>query len=291
VKEPAHVSNSGFKFGVFGAGAIAKGLIGRLPAKSRDLGPVAAVSLRVASRIANTLRAGYAVRNVDGLNVAPIILFQAPPDQAPALLEKLEEAEMEWAGKSLVFCDCDDAPAVRARLQARGASTASARQFGIPGRIATEGNGAALSAAHQIARELRLKALEILPGSTDAFDAAVTLGRSAITPLIDSAAALFRRAGIRDSEAARIAAALVQQTGSEYAHSGKQSWGWYIRRPELDRLEAQLAAAGEPLGPILRQLLVYGIQTFEKYPELGSELKNGGMPDEQEPRADARGSE
>ncbi len=261
-------------------GTIAKGLIGRLPAKSRDLGPVAAVSLRVASRIANTLRAGYPVRSVDQLNVAPIILFQSPPDQAPALLEKLETGDIEWNGKSLIFCDSDDTTNVRARLQARGASTASARQFGIPGRIAVEGNGPALSAVHQMARDLKLKALEILPGSADAFEAAVTLGRSAITPLIDSAAALFRRAGIRDSEAARIAAALIQQTASEYAHSGKQSWGWYMRRPELDRLEAQLAAAGQPLGPILRQLLVFGIETFEKYPELGYELKNRGQPGE-----------
>lgn len=274
------MSNSGFKFGVLGAGAIAKGLIGRLPGKSRDLGPVAAVSLRVASRIANTLRAGYAVRSVDELNIAPTILFQSPPDQASALLEKLEAANIEWNGKSLIFCDCDDAPAVRARLQARGASTASARQFGIPGRIATEGNGPALSAAHQMARELKLKPVEIMPGSTDAFEAAVTLGHCAITPLIDSAAVLFRRAGIRDSEAARIAAALIQQTANEYAHSGKQSWGWYIRKPELDRLEAQLAAAGEHFGPILRQLLVFGIETFEKYPELGYELKNGGLPGE-----------
>ncbi len=272
------MSNSGFQFGVLGAGAIAKGLIGRLPAKSRDVGPVAAVSLRVASRIANTLRAGYPVRSVDQLNVVPTILFQSPADQAPALLEKLEASNIGWHGKALIFCDCDDAPPVRARLEARGASTASARQFGIPGRIAAEGNGSALSVVHQMARDLKLKALEILPGSTDAFDAAVTLGCCAITPLIDSAAALFRRAGVRDSEAAQVAAALIQQTASEYAHSGKQSWGWYIRRPELDRLEAQLAAAGEPLGPILRQLLVFGIETFEKYPELGCELKNGGLP-------------
>ena len=47
-----------FKYGVLGAGAVAKSLIGRLPAKTRDLGPVSAVSFRVASRIANTLRAG-----------------------------------------------------------------------------------------------------------------------------------------------------------------------------------------------------------------------------------------
>ena len=31
-----------YKYGVLGAGAVAKSLIGRLPAKTRDLGPVSA---------------------------------------------------------------------------------------------------------------------------------------------------------------------------------------------------------------------------------------------------------
>jgi hypothetical protein len=55
--------------------------------------------------------------------------------------------------------------------------------------------------------------------------------------------------------------------------SGKQSWAWYVRKPDLKRLEAQLAAAGEPLGPLMRQLLIFGIETFEKDSKLGSELK------------------
>ena len=269
---------SRFKYGVLGAGSVAKSLIGRLPAKTRDLGPVSAVSFRVASRIANTLRAGRAARTANELNDAAVVLFHSPPDQAGVLLEILESAEIHWPGKALIFCDCDDLRGAQARFDARGASTAVARQFGIPGSIVVAGNGAALTAAHRIARELKLKAIEILPGATDLFDAAVTLGNSAITPLIDCAAALLRQAGIRDGEAARIASALFSQTASEYARSGKQSWAWYMRKPQAERIEAQIAAVGEGPGPVLRQLLLFGLETFDKYPDVRRDLQDLPKP-------------
>ncbi len=251
---------------------MAKSLIGRLPSKTRDLGPVSAVSFRVASRIANTLRAGHAVRTAKELSGAAVVLFHAPPDQADILLELLANAGILWEGKALIFCDCDAPPAVKTRFEALGASTAAARQFGIPGRIAIAGSGAALAAAHRIVGGLKLKAVEVLPGAIDIFDAAVTLGNAAITPLIDCTASLLRAAGIRDVEAARIASALVLQTASDYAHSGKQSWAWYMRKPDVARVESQIAAAGACAGPALRQLLLFGLEVFDKYPEVARDL-------------------
>jgi len=262
-----------YKYGVLGAGAVGKSLIGQLPARMRDLGPVSAVSFRVASRIANTLKAGYPVRTAEELTDAAVVLFHSPPEQAASLLESLEEAAISWAGRSLVFCDCDDAPAARLRIQAMGASTALARQFGVPGHIAVEGNAAALNAAHRIARDLKLKAVEIVPGCTDLFDAAVTLSNSAITPLIDLAASMLRNSGIRDADAARMASALFLQTARDYAHSGKQSWAWYMRGPDVERIEAQVAAAGDHLGPLLRRLLLFGLETFDKYPEVAAAMR------------------
>jgi len=256
-----------------GAGAVSASLIGRLPSRIRELGPVSAVSYRVASRIANTLRAGYPVRTADELNGAPCVLFHSPPEHVEILIGLLEKAEIDWAGKALVFCDCVVGRAITQRFQAKGASTAVARQFDIPGRIITEGfDGAALQTVHRMARELRMKAVEILPGSADLFDAAMTLGSAAITPLIDRAAALLRDAGIRDIEAARIASSLFEQTARDYAHSGKQSWAWYVRKPTVASLEAQIAATGPYLEPVLRQLLLFGFETFHKHQEVGAAL-------------------
>jgi hypothetical protein len=274
-----------FKYGVLGAGAVGASLIGRLPSKTRELGPVSAASYRVASRIANTLRAGYAVRTADELNVVASVLFHAPPDLVESLLGVLERAEIDWTGKALVFCDCFVDHAVRQRFNKKGASTAVVREFGIPGRIIVEADAGnqsaatntALHAVHRIARELRLKVVDISPGSADLFDAAVTLGSAAITPLIDQASALLRAAGIRDFEAAQIASSLFEQTAQNYAHSGKQSWAWYARKPLAAHLKARIAAVGPQLEPILRQLLAFGFESFGKHIEVGREL--GDRPD------------
>lgn len=253
------------KYGVCGAGAVAKSLIGRIPSKTRDFGPVSAISYRVASRIANTLRAGYPVRSAEELESAAAVLFHAPPDQAKTLLEFLQSAEIRWVGKALIFCDCDYYDVDR-RFDAAGAGTAMLRDFGIPGHILLAGNGAALSAARRIARGLRLKPVEILPGAGEIFDAAVTLGTTAVTPLIDSAASLLRQAGLRDPEAARVAAFLFAQTARGYAHSGKQSWAWYTRGPENARIARQLAMLDPHAERMLRQLLQFGLDLFGKCP-------------------------
>jgi hypothetical protein len=273
--------DSRYKYGVLGAGAVSSSLVGRLPSKTRELGPVSGSSYRVASRIANTLRAGYPVRTADELNEAPCVLFHAPPDRAPGLLGKLEKAEIDWQGKALVFCDCVIEPAVRQRFKARGASTAVIRQFGIPGRLIVEfdpGSAARGSPASQMAqrmaRELRMKAVPIAPGSEDVFDAAMTLGGAALTPLIDRAAALLRDAGIRDIEAAQLAASLFEQTARDYGHSGKQSWAWYVKKPPVAGLKAQIAAAGPHLEPVLRQLVSFGMETFRKHAEVAAELNS-----------------
>jgi hypothetical protein len=268
---------SRYRYGLVGAGAVGASLIGLLPSRTRELGPVSAVSYRLASRIANTLRAGYPVRTADELNDVPNVLFHSPPESVEVLLRLLEIAEIDWKGKSLIFCDCTVGPSIRARFQARGASTAVARQFGIPERIIAEGNaesgsGAALHEVHRLGRELRTKAIEISPGSADLFDAAVTLGNAAITPLIDRVAGLLRLAGIRDIEAVRIASQLFEQTARDYAHSGKQSWAWYVRKPQLATLEAQIGIAGAELEPVLRQLLLFGFETFRKHRDVAGKL-------------------
>ncbi len=260
-----------FKYGIAAAGAVGNSLIGQLSREA--LGPVCGVSYRVASRIANTLRGGYPVRSAAEMNGAPAVLFHSPPDQIEGLLKLLESAPVDWSGKSLIFCDCAAGEAVIGRFRDRGASVAVARKFEIPGYLAIEGMPLALITAHRIAKELRLKPIGIEAGCADIFDAAVTLGTSALTPLIDAAATFLREAGVRDTDAPRLAAALFQETARAYAHSGKQSWGWYVKEPEAQRIEAQIKGAGPRLGPVLRLLLLYGFELFDKHPGTARSIK------------------
>ena len=113
--ESRMLRESGYQpdYGVMGGGAVNRSIIGRLPSKTRVLGPVAAVSYRVASRIANLLKAGEAVRSADDLDAVRVILFHAPPDQEAALLAILKAAKIHWYGKSLILCDCGPARVCR----------------------------------------------------------------------------------------------------------------------------------------------------------------------------------
>jgi hypothetical protein len=274
---------SGFrhKYGVAGAGAVGKSLIGRLPGKARDIGPIACVSYRVASRIANTLRAGHAAREPGDLNTSRTILFHSPPDQIAGLAPVLLSDQIHWTGKSLVLCDCELPSDLLACLTERGASAASASEFGIAGYLAIQGTGPALTAAHRMARELRLKAIDIPPGAGTTFKAAITFATCAFTPLIDRVATLLRQAGVRETEAPRLAAALFQKTAADYIHSGKQSWGWYAQGPEADRIEQEITAAaevaGENLGETLRQLILLGLETYDRHHDVAKAI-NASRP-------------
>ena len=248
-------------------------LIGHIPARARDLGPVCAVSFRLASRIANTLRGGYAVRTASELNAAPAVLVHAPAENLNSLLDLLENAAIDWTGKAVVFCDCVPGMEIRGRLEAKGAGTAVVRAFGVPPRIIMEAeDGAALATAQRMARDLNLKPVRISRGATQLFNSAVMLGSAALTPLIDHAARLLRDAGIRDIEAARLASAVFEQTAREYAHSGKQSWLWYARKPDAEELKAHIARMGPKPGRLLRDLLLFGFETLRKHDEVAAEL-------------------
>src|ERR1043166_4174842 len=91
------------EIGLIAAGAVNSSFIGRLPGKARSLGPVAGVSYRVASRIANSLRAGYAARFVHELNAVRLILFHSSDAQHDTLIDLLKSSGIQWPGKSLLF--------------------------------------------------------------------------------------------------------------------------------------------------------------------------------------------
>lgn len=266
---------SGFQaeYGVIGAGALSKSLVGHLPRKSRQIGPVAGVSFRVASRMTNSLRAGFAARSADELNSLPVILFHAPAVQVRTIAALLEHAKIDWTNKALIFCDCEVPVALVDHFRALGASTAVARQFGIPGTIMVEGAAPALMRAHRIAAELRLRAIEITPGSGDVFAAALTLATAAQTPLIHRAAGMMRACGLRDKEAVTMATLLFEQTVHDYGHSGRQSWAWHVREPETEEIEAEIAAVDEPFRSLYRRLILLGFDDFEKHPEVAAELR------------------
>ena len=262
------------EFALVAAGAVARSLVGRMRSRAHTLGPVAAVSLRVASRIANSLHAGSAVRSPQELNGARSILFHSPPGQGPALVELLTHPGIHWRCKSLVLCDSEIPDAASLILRERGASIASVKSLPSLGAASIEGDQSATAAARRVVTDTGLRAVEIAPGGGVFFAAAVTLCSGALTPLVDRAALLLRMAGLRDADAARLAARMVRQTAGEYSQSGRQSWAWHVRPPDPERLAMEAAAAPDYIRPLLRALILAGFDDLARHPDIADRLRS-----------------
>jgi hypothetical protein len=255
------------------AGSVGQTLIGRLPGKSLQIGPIAGISYRVASRIANSLPTGRAVRRIADLASHAVILFHAPPDQICSLLDLCLHSAAEWRDKTIVFCDCEPPNGVALQFHVAGAATAVARTFGVPGFAMVRGCAPALPCARRIVRAAGLKPLEIHPEGACLFAAAITLGTAAITPIIDRVAYLLRSAGLRDADSIKVAESLFQQTTRGYAHSGRQSWVWHMSRPCGQDLLRQIDALDGDLKSMMRQLLLLGFDTFGRHAETASFIR------------------
>jgi hypothetical protein len=259
-------------FALIGAGPVASSLAANFAREPNSLGPVVAVSYRVASRIANSLGAGQPARDPAVLDRFPLILVHAPLNQMHVLAERLALAAISWSGKSLVFVDCDPGPMQRAPMNT--ASFAWLRQCPMPGRLAVGGHNSALAAAIRLAGIIDRHPI-VVPSSVKArFDAAMLMGGAAFTPLIDSVALILRETGMIDKQAARTAVALFESAVSGYSRSGRQSWQWHVQQPDVDAVESQIRALSDNEGGIVRALLQLGFERFQRHPTAASKLRD-----------------
>lgn len=251
------------EFALVGAGSVATSLAGQFARVPGAVGPVVGVSYRVASRIANSLRAGRPARDPSVLAKSSLLVIHAPPSQMKGLANAVAKAPINWSEKALVFVDCEPGP-MREGPMSR-ASFAWMKRCPIPGRLAMGGDARALIPAQRLAALYDRRPIVVPDEMKHRFEAAMLLGGPALTPMIDSVAHVLRETGMTDKQATQSAVALFQGTVGAYGHSGRQSWDWHIQQPNVDRLEEQIAALPLPLGPILRELLLLGFERFRRH--------------------------
>jgi len=260
------------EFALVGAGSAATSLAAEFSRKPGALGPVVAVSLRVASRIANSIDAGTPARDASVLRDYSIILVHAPPNQMKSLTVTLSEAGLSWTGKSLIFVECEAGPMRHSPMAS--ASFAWIRRCPMPGRLAVGGDGDALHAAIRLAGTLDRHPIVVPAGVKARFDAAMLLGGPAFTPIIDSVAHILRETGMMDKQAVRTAVALFQSAVQGYSRSGRQSWEWHIHPPDVEALQLQIEALGGEEATILRSLIQLAFARFQRHTNTATKLRD-----------------
>lgn len=246
------------------SGLLADSILSRLPILARNLGPVAACSKRLASRYANTLRAGWAIGDWTELESARLIYLQVPAPELDAVLARLKLAIGCWENRILVLLDDDlDCGALAAAASA-GACVASLAHIRIAQSdlVFVEGVAPAVARLKRILARGGVRVIHLQPGDKVIYSAGVNLGNLVTAALMDSVVRSLRQAGIDAATARRICGWIADRSVAEVLTRGKSpaSSGW----PQSPMLEAmQLDALfhrDARIGRFARQLMAAAAQ-------------------------------
>ncbi len=254
------------------AGAISRSFLGRVPGLSRQLGPVASTSYRLASRIANSLRAGTAVRSAAELQESAIVLICVPGGSPARLVDAAFLRALDWTQKVVLACDCQDDPESASALREHGAAVGSLTSLaGLPDRFIVEGDSAAVRLGKLIVQSLRAHAIEIPRQHLLLFQSALTLSGSLFTPLLEVAIECLRQSGLEQPQASKLAESLFEHSLRGYTRAGRKSWSGPIALADNHAVEAQQQAlrAVKPLmADYFRDAARFSFDLYQTFPEL-----------------------
>lgn len=208
--------------GLICAGPVSRGGLSRLPGLHEQLGWVKSNTIAAASRAVNGLNAGRAVRDMESLSKAQLIIIQ-PANALESIVEELATSGLHWQGKTVaVFHPSLDAAAL-CRLERLGASVGSiAVMSESPLRFLIEGTPEALRRLRKFFRSAGMPVVEIGAGGKSAYLAGVYAVTAEFLPLIARAIDWFERAGMDKSTAGASAASLAEATMKAYFRAGKR---------------------------------------------------------------------
>ena len=209
------------QFALIAAGRVNGSFVARLPRLAVQLGPVAAQSYRVASRIVNTLGAGHAVKEYAALTRSRLILICVDPGRVAGVADRLGKCEVR--GRVVLLCDCGRDSSAIGELAARGAAIGSLNPVpGAEGWMALEGQKPALREAQGLARDLHANAIEVIAGRMPRFVAGVQLATTQFRPLLSASAECFREAGLSARTASRLLETVYESSLRAHVRSGRR---------------------------------------------------------------------
>lgn len=218
-----------------------KSWLAKRPAFLEVLGPVKATGLRVASRMANSLRAGRAVESYKALSSCSMIFVAVPPHSLRGVLDELAAAEIGWHGKTIVVVDGNlDAAELRAfELRQASPATLDLIDANPPLRLAVQGDSKAVKALRKLFEREGAKLYELKPGAKAAYQAGLTLAGSVTAPLLAGAVECLLAAGLELPHAQAVADLAMTRARRAYFKAGKKGWSGTLATRDREALIRQ----------------------------------------------------
>lgn len=234
---------------LIGAGKLTDSPLSRFYWLSGRLGPVKSSSFRLASRIANQLRAGHPVKDFEEFHSAELILVCVPEPMLPEVLGELAAAPIDFNGKAVVLSSLWLGSSELRELSARGAAVGSICL--IPGfedlRYLVEGDRLAVLRARRLVEHRDRRAITIERSFKPFYLAALTCTGSVLFSVLMAAGEALRLAGVTPADSSNILEKQVIRTLRSFVRSGRnalpapQEWSRQMRAlsaadPNLARL-------------------------------------------------------
>jgi predicted short-subunit dehydrogenase-like oxidoreductase (DUF2520 family) len=193
---------------------------------AEHLGPVKAASYRQASRIANTLRAGYPVHRYEDLSRSRIVLVHDSGEKAAPVLSQMAAAGLDWSEKVVLICGESFTSEDLSELAAKGAAVGSLTAIDGPGelRFLVEGDRLAVRGAKKLVEVGGGRVLEIRQCTQRVCAAGASFASWLLVPLIDASVECFRAAGLTPGRAGPIVERIVERSLRAYLKGGRRSW-------------------------------------------------------------------
>jgi predicted short-subunit dehydrogenase-like oxidoreductase (DUF2520 family) len=230
--------------GLWAAGPVSKSFVARIPFLRDSLGPVMGEPYRVASRMVNTLRAGYPVQDIAELGACHLLLIYLPDAEIPMIAERLAHSEIDWGGKVVLLCNSGLDSGALSPLTNLGAHTGSVMPLAgfEEVRFIAEGDRSALGAIRRLLQREEVKVVPLHSMRKVHYLAALTLPAGLLTPLADACTQLFCYAGMKPKVAQKTTERLLQQSLRTYMNAGRKSWSGPLAQGEQEILLAHREA-------------------------------------------------
>jgi predicted short-subunit dehydrogenase-like oxidoreductase (DUF2520 family) len=215
----------GLPVGLIGAGGVTRSFLSRMPVLLRRIGPVKAVSFRVASRIANALRAGKAAQSYHDLAECAQIWIAAPDAGLDTIFRDLAAA-LPLKGRIVILCGSTRDSFWPSPVLAGGALVASLNcvEESDEKLFVAEGDPAAMKELRRAIALEKRRLIELRAASKALYLSGTHLASQLLLPWIAASVESLREAGLSRVEATRLAHALGTRALRAYVKAGPKAW-------------------------------------------------------------------
>lgn len=199
----------------------------RLPKLAEGLGPVKSTVLRVARRLSNMLKAGYAVADYEELQAAGLILLRMPDASVARVVEELCSSELVFKDLSFVLCESWLPLHSLSALANKGAAIATLNNLPTHRRdwFIVEGQAKATRQMRHFLERNEARSSEVLVDSKHLLFASGILATALPIPLLISAQQALRATGLSGKLLSGMMAEIAEKMLQDFQKGARGSWG------------------------------------------------------------------